>query len=97
MSDEPDFQFKLYIAGDTTASSLRAIANFDRIRALYFAGDCQVEIIDICKEPERALADRIIATPTLVKDFPPPRFKIVGDLSQRFEQVSALLSLARKD
>lgn len=97
MNDEPSYQFKLYIAGATTAGSLRAIANFDRIRALYFSGNCQVEIIDICEEPERAVVDRIIATPTLVKDFPPPRFKIVGDLSQRIDQVSELFSLARKD
>ncbi|MCP5419505.1 MAG: circadian clock protein KaiB [Gammaproteobacteria bacterium] len=97
MSDELGYQFKLYISGEVSASSLRAIANFDRIRALYFQGECQVEIIDIHSDPERAIADRIIATPTLVKVFPPPRFKIVGDLSKRFDQVSELLSLARND
>ena len=64
---------------------------------MYFPDNCRVEVIDICKEPERAVADRIIATPTLVKDFPPPRFKIVGDLSQRFEQVSELFGLTRRD
>ncbi|MEE4380173.1 MAG: circadian clock KaiB family protein [Candidatus Competibacteraceae bacterium] len=97
MSNGQTYLFKLYIAGETAASSMHAVANFQRISDTYFPDNYHLEVIDICKEPERAIADRIIATPTLVKDFPPPRFKIVGDLSQRFEQVRELFGFARKD
>lgn len=92
MTHSDTYQFKLYIAGATTVASLRALANFKRLSQT-LQSRYTLEVIDIFKEPGRALADRIVATPTLVKDAPPPRFKIVGDLSNRKAQVDALLGL----
>jgi len=39
-----------------------------------------VEIVDVFKNPERALAEKVLLTPTLVI-VTPPRQVIVGDLS----------------
>lgn len=95
MTEDDDYRFKLYVAGADTAGSLRAIANFKRLSELYLGKHYRLEVIDIVQSPERAFADHIVATPTLVKDAPPPRFKIVGDLSTRQQQVNELFSFVR--
>ena len=41
-----------------------------------------IEIVDVFKEPERALDDGIFLTPTLVKLLPLPIRRIVGTLSE---------------
>jgi circadian clock protein KaiB len=42
-----------------------------------------VDIIDVQKDPERAEMDKILATPTLIKQLPPPLRRVIGDLSDR--------------
>lgn len=38
-------------------------------------------MIDLARNPQLAFTEQIIATPTLIKEFPLPLRKIVGDLS----------------
>jgi circadian clock protein KaiB len=40
-----------------------------------------IEIIDLLKNPQLAEGDQIFAIPTLVRKFPEPIRKIIGDLS----------------
>jgi hypothetical protein len=40
-----------------------------------------IKIIDVLQDPQAAEDDKIIATPTLVKEFPQPLRKMIGDLS----------------
>jgi circadian clock protein KaiB len=42
----------------------------------------EIEVVDVNREPKRALADTIRMTPTLLKLSPPPSRRIVGTLSQ---------------
>jgi hypothetical protein len=49
--------------------------------ATTFSGRCEVEVIDVVEAPERTERERILATPTLLKEFPPPRRRVTGDLS----------------
>ncbi len=58
-----------------------AIANLNRICKDQLADAYRLEIIDVLKQPELAEADRILATPTLIKELPPPLRRIIGDLS----------------
>jgi len=85
---------KLYITGQTP-NSVRALENLKGIckRELQ-AGQYELHIIDILKEPQLAEDDKIIATPTLVKKLPPPLRKIIGDLSDK-EKVLLGLDLIR--
>ena len=41
----------------------------------------ELDVVDLRHEPERAEAERILATPLLVRVSPPPIRRIVGDLS----------------
>ncbi len=88
--DEP-YYFRLYIAGANEPKSLRAIDNFHRL-AERIPSDCDLDVIDIYEQLEEAEADRISATPTLVKVSPLPTQKIVGDLSDR-DRVLAVLGI----
>ena len=83
------YRLRLFIAGDSPRSRL-AERNLRRICEADLADACRIEIIDVMREPQRAAAERIIATPALIKDAPPPVRRIVGDLSDREQVLSGL-------
>lgn len=74
------YLFKLYITGQTPRSS-RAIANLRRICDEELNDECEMVIIDILERPQMAEDDKVLATPLLVKQLPPPTRRIIGDLS----------------
>jgi circadian clock protein KaiB len=71
---------RLYVAGNAP-NSLRAIANARAICDEHFAARHDLEIVDLLEHPSRALADRIIVTPTLLKLSPLPAQRVIGNLS----------------
>ena len=73
-------RFQLFVAGETSRSR-RAIENLDRILKTAPKTLCEVEVIDVLMSPERAEEERILATPTLIREYPPPRRRVTGDLS----------------
>ena len=81
--------FRLYIAGDAVNSS-QALANLQAMCRDHLAGRHSVEVVDVFSEPERALADGIFMTPTLVRLAPPPFRKIIGTLSDTETMMQAL-------
>ena len=60
-----------------------AIANLRRICEEDLNGQYALEIIDVLEQPEVAETDRILATPTLIKQLPPPLRRVIGDLSDK--------------
>ncbi len=81
MNRKPKFKFRLYVA-DNTPNSMHALANLTALCRTHLADRHEIEIIDVYKDPKRALADGIFMTPTLVKCSPLPRQQIVGTLFQ---------------
>jgi circadian clock protein KaiB len=61
----------------------RAIANLRRLCKEELDGCYELEIIDVLEHPQLAEDDRILATPTLIKQLPPPLRRVIGDLSNR--------------
>ena len=76
------FTLKLYITGHTPKSE-RAIANLRRICAGGLEGQYELIIIDVLECPQLAEDEKILATPTLIKELPPPLRRIIGDLSDK--------------
>ena len=76
----PEWQLKLYVAG-TTARSAAALENLKRLCETHLAGRYSIEVIDLLVNPKLAAGDQILAVPTLVRKFPEPLRKIIGDLS----------------
>lgn len=83
------FRFRLYVA-DQTQNSAQARANLAAICEAHLAHRHKIEVIDVLRDPKRALADGIFMTPTLVKLAPHPPLKIVGTLSQAHTVLLAL-------
>ena len=81
MTHSDTFTFRLYVA-DETSNSAQAIANLRAICNRHLPDKHSIELLDVVKEPDRAMEDRIFLTPTLVKLGPGPVEKIVGTLSQ---------------
>lgn len=74
------YELRLYVAGRTP----RAITAFDNLKKLceeHLQGKYQIEVIDLLKNPQLAKGDQILAVPTLIRKFPEPVRKIIGDLS----------------
>jgi circadian clock protein KaiB len=77
---KPEWQLKLYVAGKT-ARSTAALDNLKRLCETHLAGRYSIEVIDLLVNPKLAAGDQILAVPTLVRKFPEPLRKIIGDLS----------------
>lgn len=75
------FKFRLYIAGDAP-NSVQALGNLSALCRAHLPDRHEIEVVDVFREPKRALADGIFMTPTLVKLAPLPLRRIVGTLSQ---------------
>ena len=76
------FKFRLYVAGDAQ-NSAQAVVNLAAFCRAYLLDRHTIEVVNVFKDPKRALADGIFMTPTLVKLSPPPApRRIVGTLSQ---------------
>jgi circadian clock protein KaiB len=80
MSRRPVFRFRLFIAADTL-NSVQAASNLNALCKAHLPGRHEIEVIDVFKEPKRALADGIRMTPTLVKLAPGPVRRVVGNLT----------------
>ena len=76
-----NYIFRLYVTG-TTRNSLRAIENTRFICQKYLKGRFDLEVIDIYQQPVHARERQIIAVPVLIKEFPLPIRKFIGDMSQ---------------
>lgn len=80
---------RLYVTGATPRSS-RAVSNITRICEAYLTGRYDLEVVDIYQDPLLALEHQIIAAPTLVKLHPLPLRRIIGDLSDELQALTAL-------
>ena len=76
------YLLKLYVTGSSPRAET-AIANLRRLCERELAGAYELEIIDVLDQPEAAEKDRILATPTLIKQLPPPLRRVIGDLSDK--------------
>jgi circadian clock protein KaiB len=74
------YLLKLCISG-MTPRSRQAVLNIKSICEEYLAGQYELEIIDLYQQPELAARHQIVATPTLLRNFPQPLRQMFGDLS----------------
>ncbi len=88
---DPGLLLRLYVAGNAP-NSLRAIANLKALCDEHFAARHELEIVDLLKNPKRALADGVIVTPTLLRLSPLPVQRVIGNLSDMNQVLRTLAS-----
>ena len=74
------YVFKLFVTG-LLPNSARAVVNIRAICETYLKNRYELEVIDIYQQPSAALQQDIIAVPLLIKKFPLPEVRLLGDLS----------------
>lgn len=76
----PYYEMRLFITG-ATPNSVKAVANMKKICETYFQGNYKLEIIDIYQQSFLAKDEQLIALPMLIKSFPLPLKRLIGDMS----------------
>ncbi|GAB3796522.1 circadian clock KaiB family protein [Spirosoma humi] len=86
--DKP-YVLHLFVAG-ASLHSTRAISNLKRICDTYLPGQYTLDIVDIYQQKARAQAEQLIALPMLIKRFPLPERRLVGDMSDTKKVLTGL-------
>ena len=74
------YVLRLYVAGASDRSR-RAILRARELCDGELQGQFELEVIDVYQQPILARNDQIVATPTLVREFPPPIRRLIGSLA----------------
>lgn len=88
------YVLKLFVTGFTPRTQ-SAITNLKRICAEELEGEFELHIIDVLERPQLAEEEKILATPTLIRQLPRPLRRIIGDMSET-EKVLLGLDIAPK-
>lgn len=83
------YVLRLYITGQSSLSSA-SVRNLLRACQSHLKEQYDIQVIDICQQPELARAAQIVATPTLVKARPSPIRKLIGNLSDQAQLLAGL-------
>jgi circadian clock protein KaiB len=75
------WDLRLYVAGQTPKAGA-AFGNLKLICEEKLKGKYHIKVIDLLKNPQIAHDDQILAVPTLIRKFPLPVKKVIGDLSE---------------
>lgn len=79
----------LYVAGPSPRSraaetNLRALCR-DRL-----GGRAELRVVDVVQDPEAAERERVLTTPTVVREHPAPPRRVTGDLGDAVRVLAAL-------
>ena len=85
------WDLRLYVI-DRTLKSATALSNLKKMCHERLEDKCRIRVIDIERSPGLAKENQIVAIPTLVKTFPLPMRRVIGDLSNT-ERVFAGLNM----
>jgi circadian clock protein KaiB len=83
------YELTLFVTGASDLSA-RAIANARQLCDTHLSGRANLLVVDVHANLDALLASGVVATPTLVKTFPLPLRRIVGDLSHTDKVLRAL-------
>lgn len=74
------YVLRLFVAG-ATARSRQAILRVRELCAAELKDHCALEVVDIYQQPGLAREHQIVATPTLIIEFPLPMRRFIGNLA----------------
>ncbi|MET1055467.1 MAG: circadian clock KaiB family protein [Pedobacter sp.] len=89
IKDNPIYQLQLFVAG-TSSLSVRAINNLNQILVEHLEGKYELEVIDVYQQPKMALEENVAAVPMLVRKFPAPYRRLIGDMSDKAKVLRGL-------
>lgn len=87
--EDVQYLLKLFITG-ATPNSIKAVNNIKEICEVHLKDRYRLEIIDVYQEVMLAEKEQLIALPMLIKKFPAPERRIIGDMSNESKVLLAL-------
>ena len=86
---EQEHTFFLYVKG-ASPNSIRAITNIKHLLEVHLHGNYSLKIIDVHQQYVNAETEMMIALPLVVRMFPLPRRRYIGDMSDIQKVLTAL-------
>lgn len=83
------YDLTLYIMG-ASPNSARAVSNIRSICNAHLNNRYELKIVDVYQQPVIAQQEQLVALPMLIKNFPLPVKKFVGNMADESKIVSAL-------
>lgn len=93
MTAETIFEFRLFVA-DGTPNSAQAFGNINSLCKKHLPERYSIDVVDLLREPGRALAEGVFLTPTLVRLAPAPTLRVVGTLN---DEATVMLALGLQE
>lgn len=84
-----DYLLRLFVCG-LTPRSVTALANIRQICQEYLRGRHELEVVDMYQHPELVKREQIVGAPTLIKTWPLPEKRSIGDMRDRQRVLAAL-------
>ena len=81
IGEPKEFVFHLFITG-ASPNSVRAINNVKQLCEAHMAGRYDLRIIDVYQQPSIAETEQIIALPLMIRKYPLPERRLIGDMSE---------------
>jgi circadian clock protein KaiB len=83
------YDLRLFVSG-ASPNSVRAINNIQRILETHVSGEYDLQIIDVYQEKSVAQREQIVALPMLVRKYPLPERRLIGDMSNELKVIEGL-------
>lgn len=87
----PEILLRLFVTGNSQRS-LRAVEGVQSMCKEFLGNGVRLEVVDVMKHPDEAEREKILATPTLIRQIPCPTRRLVGDMGEP-ERLIQLLGL----
>ena len=88
-NEENKFVLQLFITG-ASPNSIRAITNLKTILEQHLKDQYSLEIIDVYQQKSVAATEQIIAMPVMIKKYPFPERRLIGDMSDEAKVLKGL-------
>jgi circadian clock protein KaiB len=83
------YVLELFVSG-MTWRSIKTVRNVKCVLEQELPGNYTLEVVDVFKNPEYTKKEQIMVTPTLIKKFPLPTKKIMGNIATRERIIDCL-------
>ena len=85
----PNWEFFLFVSKESPTTE-HMVSMLEKMCETHLNCRCSIAVIDVILQPDIALQENILATPTLLKKSPEPSRRIIGDLSDEKKLLAAL-------
>jgi len=79
-NENRQYVLRLFVTG-ASLNSRRAVVNLKDICEKYIKDDYSLEIIDVYQQKHIAEQEQLLALPLLIKSYPLPEKRMIGDMS----------------